>query len=167
MSLDHAKMCKTFQIIGSLLPHKAFQVMGSLLPHAVSNLIMRTLQQNLDIAPTGSRWLNTDKEDSDWDFFAADTPVIRHLLNTMGFFESHCDVYPDPLTTTVFTALNPRIHVQLVSDFEMKKKAQAIIRGHLLNLHESCRIYHICGDSKKKLEQMLWDVAEKGLLANQ
>lgn len=85
---------------------------------------------------TGSRYFRTHRQDSDYDFFAQDTPALRSFLDSAGFRphnpldDEWMDTYSlDPNIAHVMRWKFgfPHIDVQLVKDLELKRRAQGMI----------------------------------------
>lgn len=74
---------------------------------------------------TGSRYFGTDTPESDWDFFVQDTPANRLALMQYGFSIIANSHYLD--CNTCFVYGKNKIHVQLVHDVALKRKAQLLL----------------------------------------
>ena len=82
-------------------------------------------ESEFDFYLTGSRFFNTNKIYSDWDFFTKDCEEVRRFLSNHDFYPV-VNEYNDKLTTAVYR--RPFIDVQLVTDVECKRIAQEILR---------------------------------------
>lgn len=119
---------------------------------------------------TGSRYLETSKRESDYDFFAQDSPEVRTFLNLMEFVElkpannhvctsgdgscskAHDPYALDPSVSSVWR--RDKVDVQLVEDRELRVKMQKIIKDSKLGyLYKDCRL------SKKKVDSIVWRAA--------
>lgn len=78
---------------------------------------------------TGSRYFGNANDASDWDFFIEDTEEVKAVLTELGFKNKRKDSYSsDQFITSVMSMYN--IDVQLVSDVEVKCKAQELLRDN-------------------------------------
>lgn len=107
---------------------------------------------------TGSRYFGTNSEYSDYDFFVQDDHLseydvsgVRYSLVDKGFnldFSHDCDYNED--ISIVYVYKHPYgIHIQIVKDFEIKKKAQSslFVNGASIHLRD------------KSLAKVLWKTA--------
>ena len=93
---------------------------------------------------TGSRYFGYYSELSDWDFFVEDHQNLHAELEDMGF-KMMPGGYDDPVTAEVWHHPDD-IHVQVVTDIEVKKTAQQIIRDNFL----------IHGGMSKEIQKVVW-----------
>jgi len=73
---------------------------------------------------TGSRYFGTFQQNSDWDFFTADTKTIRTWLDSRGFKLLPDNPYRDKVTIAVYRHFEPQVDIQIVSSVSRKLKAQ-------------------------------------------
>lgn len=115
-------------IYGYLVPQSHYDT-GSPLPDMAD-------QSQVDFHATGSRYFGNFGVDSDWDFFAEDTPDAQEWLREKGFVKlTHPEMIRDNydrdyLLSEVweYTWRSFKVQVQLVSCYYTKKKAQEIIK---------------------------------------
>jgi|SRR6185369_13198980 len=96
---------------------------------------------------TGSRFFQTHRPDSDFDYFAEDGEEIRTLLNADGFTQTQAQMSPFANTVAVFE--KGKIHIQLVQDLKLKVRVQETIRF--------CGFGELCKD--KTFARRLWGFA--------
>jgi hypothetical protein len=96
---------------------------------------------------TGSRFFETHRDYSDYDFFVQGDAGLAFELEQMGFKREPGGCYADPLTLSVWVKEN--VHVQVVSNAKLKITIQDFLReSGLLNTRLS------------KVEQrLIWKVA--------
>jgi hypothetical protein len=80
---------------------------------------------------TGSRFFGYHQIGSDWDFFVQDDENILHRLRELGFYSESATIYDDPLCVAILRHPDG-IHIQVVSDSELKTAAQKIIKEKAL-----------------------------------
>jgi hypothetical protein len=117
---------------------------------------------------TGSRFLECEQKESDYDFFTQDSPEVRAFLNLMEFQElappkNHtCTIgdggcmeahyHLDPSVSSVWR--RAKVDIQLVEDPELRLKMQNIIKGSKLGyLFKDCRL------AKKQVDSIVWRAA--------
>ena len=88
---------------------------------------------------TGSRSYGTARDDSDWDFFAADSPALRESLEAQGFNLLHRQIAPGANVQAVYHSVRLNCHVQLVADLaEREMMDRALLESpHVLSLLKS------------------------------
>lgn len=99
---------------------------------------------------TGSRYFGSSGLLSDWDFFVEHTDEVKVFLTDLGF-ENICN--KDYLfdRTTVYTYRYQNVDVQLVTNIQVKKKAQLLIKHHGLI------------GANKEINKMVWAAIIIGL----
>ena len=81
---------------------------------------------------TGSRYFKTVHSNSDWDYFAQDSEEVKTFLKDVGFKKDpEAKYYQDDLTVAVYQHSGANIHVQLVTDVELKEFVQSTTRIEL------------------------------------
>lgn len=100
--------------------------------HNISPSIKQLAELNhapFDFYLTGSRYFNRATPYSDWDFFALHTNDCETWLINHGYkFETQGSKYEgDPLMVAVYVSQGHMIHIQLVSDVNLKARAQHLI----------------------------------------
>lgn len=94
---------------------------------------------------TGSRYFRYPTKQSDWDFFVEDHQKLCGELQEMGF-EIMMGGYDDPVTVEIWRHPD-NIHIQVVTDVEVKLTAQQIIRDNFL-IHEGM---------SKEMQRVVWN----------
>lgn len=100
---------------------------------------------------TGSRFFETAKADSDYDFFLQDSEDVRDWLDDHAFEEVSEEslVYPDPLTGGVYK--KGEVHVQLTIDAALKRRIQECLK--------ESGLMHVPGIYRNKLNaHALWQL---------
>lgn len=91
-----------------------------------------------DFTLTGSRFFNTARVDSDWDFFVQEDKIsreekgVRGWLSDNGFFPVPTSRYMDILTIEVWR--KEGCDVQIVKDANAKVKVQEVLKASHLSL---------------------------------
>jgi hypothetical protein len=110
----------------------------------VDNPTVAKLQQsNFNFYLTGSRFFETAKAESDYDFFVEASREVRRFLQSLGFFMDWSADYLEEVW-----AHSSHIHVQLVGDAEDKLAAQELIQENFHSL-----LYSLGKEQKKLLWQ--------------
>lgn len=107
---------------------------------------------------TGSRFFNTAREDSDWDFFVEDDGIaiersLRSFITEEGFLNETNIEYKDKETVAVWKHITEPIHIQIVKDARLKLDAQFLIQS--MGLH-----WQIARDGKA-YSKLMWNLAYK------
>ena len=80
---------------------------------------------------TGSRYFGTHRPDSDWDFFAQDSPIARAALLKDGFVRLRVPKLPiaeSGNVAAVFWNERKSVHVQLLRDPRVQARIQAAMK---------------------------------------
>ena len=112
---------------------------------------------------TGSRFFGTANNNSDWDFFVQDSPMLRVFLVKNGFKLDIHTGYDSCLDAAVYQYKD--IHIQCVTDVELKIDVQSCIMN--LNFYkkwirDSWNNDHMVPKNKEEMRET-WQIASHAM----
>ena len=99
---------------------------------------------------TGSRFFDTYRRRSDFDFYTQYNDGIAIYLKDSDFEETHDPSYNDALTAHVFGL--GKVHVQLVKDVALKTRIQQALADHAV-----MKRLRIVAGRDKEFERQVWN----------
>lgn len=112
---------------------------------------------------TGSRYFGTARDDSDWDYFVQDDPLVHDWLSENGFFVEHESYKQDPLFTTVYKGECPATKKQYHIQVCWCAKAKQQIQFRIAQLLKAARFHGLTKDHMRKLWTWGTELYEDGI----
>ena len=117
--------------------------------------------EEFDFYLTGSRFFNTFRENSDWDFFIQDAPDVRTFLSENDFKQMFDGGYEDQNFRCLWE--KGKVQVQLVIDAKLKEQVQKILLNDKalssIISNEFIRLDIRSKDICKKQARVFWNLA--------
>lgn len=118
------------------------------MPEATPTMLDTLKNSKFEFYLTGSQFFGGAESDSDWDFFAQDSPDVWDYLHALKFVWVPNEGYKD--ATSVFyyrdRVTDTAYHIQLVPDVAHKLRAQMMLKPFLKYI-------------PKNLHRILWNEA--------